>query len=83
MHDVIAALGVIFAAGVSGLAAVLVARLRVENGAVTDLLRSIDKRTLRIDTRLFDHAEKIGRHSEKLGDHEHRIGKLERKPESP
>jgi hypothetical protein len=79
MHDVIAALGVILAAGVSSIAAVLVARLRVENGTASGLLASIDRRTQRIEERFLDHTDRLGKHEARLDDHSHRINRLEKK----
>ena len=55
----------IAAAGISALAAVLVARLRIENtsqhGTSVELLRSIDERTQRLEDRLVDHSERLAR----------------------
>ncbi len=55
----------IAAAGISALAAILVARLRVENttqhGTSVELLRSIDERTQRLEDRLVEHSERLAR----------------------
>lgn len=55
----------IAAAGISALAAILVARLRIENttqhGTSVELLRSIDERTQRLEDRLVEHSERLAR----------------------
>jgi len=59
------AIAAIAAAGISAIAAILVARLRIENssqhGASIELLRSIDSRTQRIEDRVSDQGERLAR----------------------
>jgi len=61
--ELVASVGIISAASISAISAVLVARLRLDyrnqNGTQVDLLREINKRTTRIEERVNDHGERI------------------------
>jgi hypothetical protein len=61
--ELVASIGIISAASISAISAVLVARLRLDyrnqNGTQVDLLREINKRTTRIEERVNDHGERI------------------------
>ena len=66
MPELVASIGIISAATISAISAVLVARLRLDyrnqNGTQAvqvDLLREINRRTTRIEDRVNDHAERI------------------------
>ena len=63
MPELVASVGIISAATISAISAVLVARLRLDyrtqNGTQVDLLREINRRTTRIEDRVNDHAERI------------------------
>lgn len=63
MPELVASIGIISAASISAISAVLVARLRLDyrnqNGTQVDLLREINKRTTRIEERVNDHGERI------------------------
>ena len=66
MPELVASIGIIAAATISAISAVLVARLRLDyrnqNGTQAvqvDLLREINRRTTRIEDRVNDHAERI------------------------
>ena len=63
MPELVASVGIISAASISAISAVLVARLRLDyrtqNGTQVDLLREINKRTTRIEDRVNDHGERI------------------------
>ena len=66
MPELVASIGIISAATISAISAVLVARLRLDyrnqNGTQAvqvDLLREINKRTTRIEDRVNDHGERI------------------------
>tara|TARA_B100001964_G_scaffold32503_1_gene34155 strand:- start:1065 stop:1286 length:222 start_codon:yes stop_codon:yes gene_type:complete len=69
--ELVASVGIIAAASISAISAVLVARLRFDYrsqvGIEVDLLREINKRTTRIEDRVNDHGERIatieGRHA--------------------
>jgi len=70
MPELVASVGIIAAATISAISAVLVAKLRIDyrsiNGTQVDLLKVIDERTTRIEERVNDHGERIatieGRH---------------------
>jgi len=61
--ELVASVGIIAAASISAISAVLVARLRFDyrsqNDIEVDLLREINKRTTRIEDRVNDHGERI------------------------
>jgi len=61
--ELVASVGIIAAATISAISAVLVARLRFDyrsqNDIEVDLLREINKRTTRIEDRVNDHGERI------------------------
>ena len=63
MPELVASIGIISAASISAISAVLVARLRFDyrsqNDIEVDLLREINKRTTRIEDRVNDHGERI------------------------
>ena len=63
MPELVASIGIIAAASISAISAVLVARLRFDyrsqNDIEVDLLREINKRTTRIEDRVNDHGERI------------------------
>ncbi len=63
MPELVASVGIIAAASISAISAVLVARLRFDyrsqNDIEVDLLREINKRTTRIEDRVNDHGERI------------------------
>ena len=63
MPELVASIGIIAAATISAISAVLVARLRLDyrnqNGTQVDLLHEINRRTTRIEDRVHDHAERI------------------------
>ena len=63
MPELVASIGIISAASISAISAVLVARLRLDyrnqNGTQVDLLREINRRTTRIEDRVNNHAERI------------------------
>ena len=71
MPELVASVGIIAAATISAISAVLVAKLRIDyrsiNGTQVDLLKVIDERTTRIEQRVNDHGERIaaieGRHA--------------------
>ena len=63
MPELVASVGIIAAATISAISAVLVARLRFDyrsqDDIEVDLLREINKRTTRIEDRVNDHGERI------------------------
>ena len=63
MPEIVASVGIIAAATISAISAVLVAKLRIDyrsvNGTQVDLLTVIDERTTRIEERVNDHGERI------------------------
>ncbi len=63
MPELVASVGIIAAATISAISAVLVAKLRIDyrsvNGTQVDLLKVIDERTTRIEQRVNDHGERI------------------------
>ena len=68
MTDVVAAVGAVTAALVTGLFAVLTSVMRRENNQAhadnTVMLRSIDERTQRLDERTYEHGMLMTRHAD-------------------